>query len=62
MTRRFEKRNGEGTDHLSMHHSWMLEWFLGFNPVGATHDYLPSLVDRDSPARNPVPIYTIPKE
>ena len=35
--------------------SRLLEWLLCFNPVGASHDYIPALVRRVGPARNIVP-------
>jgi hypothetical protein len=38
-----------------MERSRVLEWFLCFNPVGASHDYLPGFLMRVGPARNVVP-------
>ena len=35
----------------------MLEWLLCFNPVGASHDYMPGFVSRVGPARNVVPVH-----
>ena len=56
---RFEKHKARGSDPALMQRSW-LEWFLCFNPVGASHDYIPGLVKRIGPARNVVPPYVIP--
>jgi hypothetical protein len=56
---RFEKRDGEGLPPALMQRSWLLEWFLCFNPAGASHDYIPGLVKRIGPPRNVVPTYPI---
>lgn len=53
--RRFEKVAGHGSDPALMEASPVLEKFLCFNPVGASHDYIPALVPRTGPARNVVP-------
>jgi len=60
VTRRFEKSGGQGSDPEIMRSSPLLERFLCFNPVGATHDYIPELVPRIGPPRNVVPHYDVP--
>lgn len=60
VTRRFEKSGGRGSDPEVMGSSPLLERFLCFNPVGATHDYIPELVPRVGPPRNVVPHYDVP--
>jgi hypothetical protein len=55
---RFEKRDSTGSDPTLTHGPRLLEWFLCFNPVGASHDYIPELVKRTGPARNVVPPMT----
>ena len=51
----FEKLNPQGNDSDLTRGSRFLEWFLCFNPVGASHDYLPGFLMRVGPARNIVP-------
>ncbi len=53
--RHFSKTSGKPSDPTLVEASPMLEWFLCFNPVGAAHDYMPSLTKRVGPARNIVP-------
>lgn len=53
--RRFDKVDGRGSDPALMEATPLLEKFLCFNPVGASHDYIPALVERTGPARNVVP-------
>jgi hypothetical protein len=57
----FERKNGLGSDLNLIDGSPVLEWFLCFNPVGASHDYLPGIVSRVGPARNMVPEPTFPE-
>lgn len=57
---RFEKAGGHGNLPELVQASPWLEWFLCFNPVGASHDYMPSLVRRVGPARNIVPKSKVP--
>ena len=57
---RFVKVGGEGSHPELMQGAPLLEWFLCFNPVGASHDYIPGLVGRVGPARNIVPKSTLP--
>jgi hypothetical protein len=57
---RFEKRHGMGSDPSLMQGPRLSEWFLCFNPVGASHDYIPELVKRTGPAHNVVPPMQIP--
>ena len=60
VSKRFEKQDARGSDPALMQNKWLLEWFLCFNPVGASHDYIPGLTKRTGPARNVVPTYVIP--
>ncbi|MGK0238042.1 MAG: hypothetical protein ACI92G_001506 [Candidatus Pelagisphaera sp.] len=53
--RHFEKKSGKASDPVLVEPSPLLEWFLCFNPVGASHDYMPSLVQKVGPSRNIVP-------
>jgi hypothetical protein len=59
---RFVKAGGEGSIPELMEGAPLLEWFLCFNPVGASHDYIPGLVRRVGPARNVVPNSKLPQE
>jgi hypothetical protein len=56
----FEKQQGKGSDAAINTARPMLEKFLCFNPVGASHDYIPGLINRTGPPRNVVPRYVIP--
>ena len=58
--RRFEKVGGRASDPELMRRDPLLDRFLCFNPVGATHDYIPALVPRIGPPRNLVPHYEVP--
>jgi hypothetical protein len=53
--RRFEKRGGRGSDPALMERRPIAEWFLCFNPVGASHDYMPSFIEHLGPRGNVVP-------
>ena len=57
---RFQKHNGAASDPALVRRRWILDWFLCFNPVGASHDYIPALAKGIGPARNVVPTYVIP--
>ena len=54
---RFEKRSGAASDASLVERAPVLEWLLCFNPVGASHDYMPGFVSRVGPARNVVPVH-----
>jgi hypothetical protein len=58
--RRFEKSGGRGSDPEFMRSHPLLDRFLCFNPVGASHDYIPEFAPRTGPPRNVVPAYEIP--
>lgn len=55
LPQQFDKVNAGGNDSDLREGSRFLEWFLCFNPVGASHDYLPGFLMRVGPARNVVP-------
>ncbi|MGK0238041.1 MAG: hypothetical protein ACI92G_001505 [Candidatus Pelagisphaera sp.] len=55
--KRFDKKNGHGSDAALMEAYPLLEKFLCFNPVGASYDYIPELLPRVGPARNQIPKY-----